>query len=338
MIVPVYNAEKTLAACVQSILNQTYTDYELILIDDGSKDDSGQLCNELQELCRSKSVRCRVIHQENGGVSRARNCGMKNAAGQYFVCVDSDDVIEPCYLEDLVQTAEEHPELGYVICGFRCTSHVHDYILTDREPLTVVNRRDYMRLYDKILIQSPCLALYRTEVVQAHGIEMREDMSLAEDILFNLAYLDAVGEVSIGVINKTNYVYQDEDQYSLYRRFRPDHLTINTTVNQALEECLKRWDITDEASWQKYYNTVFYNYQTVLKNTFHRQNPMSAREKIAYNTAVMKREDFQEALRKCTFSGPPALKRAYESGNYKKVLAAERIQKAKCAIAGVFKG
>ncbi len=338
VIIPVYNAEKTLASCVQSLLDQTYTDFELILIDDGSKDRSGQICDELREACAGRNVRCQVIHQENGGVSRARNCGMDHANGEFFVCVDSDDVVEPCYLEDLVRTAEAHPEFGHVICGFRCTSHVHDYVLTDREPLTVVDRRDYMLLYEKILVQGPCFALYRTDIVRKNNIRMREDLSRAEDTLFNLNYLDALDCTTIGVVNKTNYIYQNEDQNSLFRRYREDLLPLIDTVEQAIASHLKKWDVTDKTSWQRFYNVVFFDYQSVLNNTFHPQNPMSRREKFAYNDAVLRRERFQEALQKGTFSLLPALRRAYGSGSYRRVLAAERVQRIKRAVSAVLRG
>ena len=130
VIIPVYNAEKTLMACAQSLFEQTYPDYELILVDDGSTDQSGRLCDEVLKLCRARGVCCQVIHKQNGGVSSARNCAMEHANGEFFVCVDSDDIVEPCYLEDLVRTAEEYPEFGHVLCGFRCTSHVHDYVFS----------------------------------------------------------------------------------------------------------------------------------------------------------------------------------------------------------------
>ena len=115
VIVPVYNSERTLKTCVQSILDQKYSDYELILIDDGSKDLSGQICDGLKTECEKNGIRCQVIHQENGGVSKARNCGIDHANGEYFVCIDSDDYIESCYLEDLVCTAENNPDIGHVI-------------------------------------------------------------------------------------------------------------------------------------------------------------------------------------------------------------------------------
>lgn len=334
VIIPVFNAEKTLPDCVRSIQRQTYSDYELILIDDGSTDRSGQMCDDIGKQCAEKGIRCQVVHQENGGVSRARNCGMDHANGEYFVCVDSDDVVEPCYLEALVDTVETHPELGHVLCGFRCTSHVHDYVFSDQDELSVLNRSDYMLLSDKILVQGPCLALYRTEIVRKHGIRMREDLSLAEDTLFNLEYLDALDCPLIGAVNKTNYIYQDEAPDSLYRKYNQDLLYVNETVNQALAYYLNRWGITDKDAWRKYDLSAFNRYSAVLSNTFHRQNPMSRKEKLKYNNAVMEREGFQEAFRKSACSLPPALCKAYKSGDYRRVLAAIRMQKAKEFISG----
>ena len=95
IIVPVYNTEKFLHRCIDSILTQTYTDFELLLIDDGSKDSSGSICDEYAE----KDSRVRVFHKENGGVSSARNLGLDNAWGEWITFVDSDDYIEENYLK-----------------------------------------------------------------------------------------------------------------------------------------------------------------------------------------------------------------------------------------------
>lgn len=337
VIVPVYNAEKTIVACVQSILNQNYTDFELILIDDGSTDRSGQLCDQLQERCKAENVLCQVIHQLNCGVSAARNCGIEHARGEYFTCVDSDDLVEPCYLEDLVHTAETHPELGCVLCGFRCSSHVHNYIYSDQEELSILDRSNYMLLLDKILVQSPCLALYRTQLVRSCHIKMREDLSLAEDTLFNLDYLDALDQTAIGVINKPNYIYMDEDQSSLYRKYRKDLLSVYETVNQAIFQCLKKWNITDVDSWKRYYQSAFYKYCTVLKNTFHKNNPLAIREKYEFNNSILRSEAFREALVKGSDALPSWLFRAYQSGNYRKVIAVEKAQSFKRWISAALK-
>ena len=89
IIVPVYNAEKYLHKCIDSILTQTYTDFELLLINDGSKDNSGTICNEYA----MKDSRIRVFHKENAGVSKARNMGLDNAKGEWITFVDSDDCL-----------------------------------------------------------------------------------------------------------------------------------------------------------------------------------------------------------------------------------------------------
>lgn len=97
IIVPVYQVEKYIRQCIDSILAQTFTDFELILVDDGSKDNSGKICDEYAE----KDKRIRVIHKENGGLSDARNKGLDNASGNYFMFVDGDDYIAPNMTECL---------------------------------------------------------------------------------------------------------------------------------------------------------------------------------------------------------------------------------------------
>ena len=91
VIVPVYNVEKLLQRCIDSILAQTFTDFELLLIDDGSKDKSGEICDEYA----AKDSRIRVFHKQNGGVSTARNLGIDKAQGEWIYFVDSDDIVLP---------------------------------------------------------------------------------------------------------------------------------------------------------------------------------------------------------------------------------------------------
>ena len=99
VIVPVYNRKETLERCVQSLRGQTYSDLEIILVDDGSTDGSGALCNALAR----EDVRIRVIHKENGGVSSARNAGMEAAKGEYLMFTDSDDYAEAQMAEKLLE-------------------------------------------------------------------------------------------------------------------------------------------------------------------------------------------------------------------------------------------
>ena len=114
IIVPVYQVEKYIRQCIDSILAQTFTDFELILVDDGSKDNSGKICDEYAE----KDKRIRVIHKENDGLSDARNKGLDNASGNYFMFVDSDDYIAPNMAECLYKKISE-AKADIAACNYR---------------------------------------------------------------------------------------------------------------------------------------------------------------------------------------------------------------------------
>lgn len=113
IIVPVYNAEPTLCKCVDSILAQTYPHFELLLIDDGSKDKSGTICDAYAE----KDSRVRVFHKSNGGVSSARNLGIDNINGSYLTFVDSDDYVDRNYLLHLIEALGGNMDL--VVGGYQ---------------------------------------------------------------------------------------------------------------------------------------------------------------------------------------------------------------------------
>ena len=113
IVVAVYQAEKTIRKCVDSLLNQTFTNFEILLIDDGSIDNSGKICDDYALL----DSRIRVIHKKNGGVSSARQCGIDNACGEYTIHADPDDWVEPTMLEELYKKAKED-DADMVICDF----------------------------------------------------------------------------------------------------------------------------------------------------------------------------------------------------------------------------
>ena len=113
VVVPVYNTEKYLQRCIQSILGQTYERLELILIDDGSTDSSGTLC----DAAAQKDSRVKVLHKENEGAGEARNYGINMAEGDYICFVDSDDYIAHRYIEIMLKTAERY-DCGLVQCNF----------------------------------------------------------------------------------------------------------------------------------------------------------------------------------------------------------------------------
>ena len=113
VIIPVYKVEQFLGDCIKSILSQTFSNYEIILVDDGSPDNSGKLCDEFA----AGDSRIKVVHKENGGVSSARNKGIEIAEGEWICFVDSDDWVEPDYLEVMFKTAIEN-NADVSVCGF----------------------------------------------------------------------------------------------------------------------------------------------------------------------------------------------------------------------------
>ena len=117
VIIPVYNNEKYVEECVRSVQNQTFEDLEILVINDGSTDGSGEI---LERLLR-EDKRLRLFHQENKGAGAARNKGLDTASGRYLVFVDGDDWIAPDYIEKLYAAAEER-ESEMVICGFTCVT------------------------------------------------------------------------------------------------------------------------------------------------------------------------------------------------------------------------
>lgn len=188
IIVPVYNAERTIARCIDSILDQEYTDFELLIIDDGSQDASGNICDNYAAL----DSRVHVIHKENSGVSDSRNMALDLAKGTYLQFLDSDDWITPNATRLFVENAEKyHCDLVisdfYRVAGER-VSHKgdieDDYVLTQEEFAAhmIENPADF---YYGVLWNK----LFRRDIVEKYHLRMDSDISWCEDFMFNLEYI-----------------------------------------------------------------------------------------------------------------------------------------------------
>ncbi len=155
VIVPIYNVEKYLCECLDSIVNQTYKNLEILLVDDGSTDNSGLICDEY----KNKDGRIRVFHTENGGLSAARNYGIDNAIGDYIGFVDSDDWIEADMYECLLNAINESNS-DISCCGI--TSEYKDYSFQERSESAVLNSTEAIQaMLRDFYINSPCTKLFR---------------------------------------------------------------------------------------------------------------------------------------------------------------------------------
>lgn len=191
IIVPIYNVERYLCACIDSALNQTYKDFELILVDDGSPDNCGRICDSYAE----KDDRIRVIHKLNGGLSDARNAGLDIAVGKYVYFLDSDDTIEPHLLETVVPYMEKGADLvAFTLRGFLDDGTVQ--LPWKRECGTYILQTPEERVafFHNTLLQTKigweaCLRMFSRERIERYSLRFADNRKIfAEDLYFSLCY------------------------------------------------------------------------------------------------------------------------------------------------------
>lgn len=198
VVVPVYKAELYLRKCVDSILSQTFSNYELILVDDGSPDSSGAICDEYANLC-DKVV---VVHKINGGVSSARQCGLDRAKGQYVIHVDPDDWVDSDMLEELYKAAVSN-NADMLICDFyEDCNGISKYV--SQQPSSLDHNRV---LYDVVYkLHGSCWnKLVRRELFHKYSISFPEQFSLHEDLYVTIALLKE--NISVSYLPHAFYHY-----------------------------------------------------------------------------------------------------------------------------------
>lgn len=188
IIIPVYNAEKYLPACLTSILSQSFRDFEIVLVDDGSVDGSLALINEWAH----KDGRVKVFHKANGGVSSARNLGLSKASGEYVTFVDADDELPTGALEKLM--SETGDGIDFVMGGYEMYDEDGNltYAIEERSEKTVSREEGIRQMYKP----SPymywgfiCSKLFKTNIIRKHKIAFDLDIKFNEDRLFIVRYL-----------------------------------------------------------------------------------------------------------------------------------------------------
>lgn len=205
IIVPVYNAEKFLHRCIDSILAQTFTDWELLLIDDGSKDRSGQICNEYV----AKDERIRVFHKENGGVSSARNLGLDHAQGEWITFVDSDDYLDGCYLKQ------------FKICDSKIDLHCchiqvegwQEWVSYPFEDRVWENIPDFLTENLRKL-NFPFAKLFKLRIINENNLRFDKDIKYGEDTLFVYSYLVYTNKVASYSYDGYHYICSNNESLS----------------------------------------------------------------------------------------------------------------------------
>lgn len=216
VVVPVYNAEKYLKRCLDSIVSQTKKELDIVLIDDGSTDSSGAICDSYLS-----DGRVRVFHLLNGGVGAARNYGINQARGKYIAFVDSDDVCHPELFQRLYEALPGDSDKAMSMCAI---AFVKDYPVVTRTSCFGAGSYCVSDYIEKILLPArtaqfcgaPYCKLFQTELLKKHRVLYPTDTTFAEDFIFNMRYLHYIERVRI--VEEPLYYYQSDADNSLTKR------------------------------------------------------------------------------------------------------------------------
>lgn len=204
VIVPIYNVEKYLEKCISSLLDQSFTDFELILVNDGSPDNCGKICDKFKE----KDSRITVLHLENGGVCRARNKGMELATGDFYVFVDSDDWVEKDYLKDFVDHIEDEETLIIQDCN-RDNDEKSETHFFGFQNKSFVLKEDFGKLFHEnahyVPGGYPWNKLYSAKIIKENNLQFDPAIKLADDEKWNFEYFVHLKKMKF--IDKANYHY-----------------------------------------------------------------------------------------------------------------------------------
>ena len=193
VVVPVYNMGMYLPRAVDCLLSQSYNNYEIILVDDGSTDDSSAICDEYA----TKYEGVRVVHKPNGGLSSARNAGIDNAIGKYIIFPDPDDWTDPSYLATFM-TLHEKYQSDLEICGHYISSDNGEFVHNTQAQEVVLNRQDALELLmsSKAFCGFAWNKLYHLDIIRDNGLLFDTELGMAQDLHFAFRYLLAADKIA----------------------------------------------------------------------------------------------------------------------------------------------
>lgn len=269
VIIPVYNAEKYVRRCLFSILNQTYKNIEIILINDGSTDRSGDICQHYA----NKYEHIHVIHQDNLGPAAARNQGLKHATGTYIQFIDADDTIKPEMVTYLAH--EMHRGNDLIISGFT----TQDRTFTP-SAIGQFTKQAFIsqigKLYFEIILPSLCNKMYRATLIKKAEIEFLQTCSFGEDLLFNLDYLETCQNMQVSP--RALYEYR-RNTNSLTNQYVADMFFNHKILHQKTKNFLITND-TYQAENKQYINIIFTNgIIHSLTNLFHKDSGLTYKQR-----------------------------------------------------------
>lgn len=324
IIIPIYNAEEKLSRCLDSITAQYFSDFEVVMIDDGSSDSSAKICGRYTET----DERFRYYYFDNGGVAKSRNRGIDLAQAPYVVFIDSDDSYSPEYLKKFYDLIASDPSCGHFWCGYSMLSDDPnaDQVQRTFDPgskIVTADRSVFMTLYDKFLLAAVWNKVFRRDILIKHRIIMPEDLSLGEDLLFNLDYLDCSDDPRIMIINEPMYLYTCGTGQSLNTRYRPDLKEIYERLSDGLTAYANKWGV-DKNESEKCSLAVFSMMFRAMKNCFHPMNTEPHRKKVAQCREIMNSGRFRDSVKNVRGAVHPLYRFAFALRDYRLILLTDK--------------
>ncbi|MDY3250502.1 MAG: glycosyltransferase [Candidatus Choladocola sp.] len=262
VIIPVYNMAEYIDQCVECLLKQTYKSFEVIFIDDGSKDNSLEICKGWA----SKYKNIKVLHKENGGVSSARNAGINEAVGEYLLFVDADDCLAERYVETLFQSREN---ADIVICGFsKLENGSYTHVLLGQEGLLSRESVFYNAICNNVIYGACWNKLFQKKRIIENSIRFNEAIAIGEDMLFLVQYLSRCE--SYYYINKPLYIYRINNTSAMHsvlyhKQFNPKIITCLKSVDGIEDSAIHENEkIRDYVFYRKVRTSVWLLRQMIL--------------------------------------------------------------------------
>lgn len=280
VIVPVYNVEKYLSRCIDSILAQTFTDFELLLIDDGSNDNSGNICDDYVK----KDNRIRVFHKENGGVSSARNLGLNKAKGEWICFVDSDDTVSVKYLYNMSNFIRYEDML--ILSNYRDKDKSDCIIKLDNVTLYKDEIVRYFIANKVLTLSGPCSKLFNNGIIRKYSLRFPDSIQMGEDTIFLIRYLNCVSLVTI--VDVCDYLvwdtkgslsskyYSFENEWNCYKILKSEILTFLTRFGQVYDNPIK-------IAWE---NRTGDTFNRCLQCLYRQEKSLSFSEKLKYLDSI----------------------------------------------------
>ena len=284
IIVPVYRAKHTLEQCVFSLLKQTFLDYEIILIDDGCPDGTGELCDLLAE----EDHRIRVFHRNNAGVSATRNFGISQALGEYILFCDSDDYVHSRWCESLLCAAEANPS-AMCFCDIYKTDE-HGNIIPTVDAKISSSKIGYFEMWKSGLSAYSVNKIYNRETLLRYNIRFNESISFAEDVVFNVEYFKHCDKASF--VCEKLYYYRSNPN-SLMKRHYDDFYLVYSVPFTA------RLPLIQEEQLGEYCDYFLPDFINMFSIVF-QWKKYNLLQELRFNQMILSTEPFQICLKHAT--------------------------------------